>query len=70
MMLLLSFLAPGITLISTWLYGDKNILGPLIGLISIVPWILLGAVSGAYGLIVVQVFFGVIHVRNIRAWSR
>lgn len=62
----LEYLAFGMALVSSWIYGNKNIWGPIIGVTTAVLFIVFGLVTGIYAAAIANVFFLFVHIRNMR----
>jgi hypothetical protein len=70
MTLVLSILAGVSVLVCQWLYGNKSVWGPVVGLVGQVPWLGLIVATGAWGLLVSWVPMTAIHARNLWRWRR
>ena len=70
MTLWVSILAGASVLTATWLYGNKSVWGPIIGLLGQVPWAMLILATDAHGLWLSWIPMTVIHARNLGRWSK
>lgn len=68
--LALQIAASALTILGSWLYGSKRLAGPVIGVLSQVPWWLLMVHEGLWGLLPVNGMMLVIHSRNFIKWRR
>lgn len=66
----LQIAASALTILGSWLYGSKRLSGPLIGILSQVPWWLLMVHESLWGLLPVNGMMLVIHTRNLIKWRR
>lgn len=55
---------------SSWAYGNKSIQGPLLGLVSQLPWWTLMFYEGLWGLLPANILFAGMHIRNFIKWRR
>jgi hypothetical protein len=55
---------------SSWAYGNKRTSGPLLGIISQVPWWALMVHDGLWGLLPANVLFAGMHIRNLIKWKK
>mgnify|MGYP001803254769 CR=1 FL=1 len=62
----LEYLAFGMALVSSWIYGNKNIWGPIIGVTTAVIFIVFGLVTGINAAAIANVYFLYVHIRNMR----
>jgi hypothetical protein len=54
----------------SYLYGNKTLWGPAVGIAAQVPWWLIMYQSSLWGLLPVNTMMLVIHVRNLWKWKR
>ena len=66
----LQLTASVMTIAGSWVYGNKRVAGPMIGLLSQVPWWALMFHEGLWGLFPVNFAMVVIHIRNTIKWWR
>lgn len=66
----LQLCASAVTIYSSILYGNKSTRGPLLGLVSQVPWWTLMIHDGLWGLAPVNIAMTCIHVRNFWKWMK
>jgi len=64
------FYAATTSLLGLWLYGDKVIWGPIIGLISQIAWVGLAVSTEQYWLLLSVVAFIISHSRNLKEYWR
>lgn len=57
-----------LTLAGMWLYGNRSLWGPLLGLGAQVPWWLIMYQGGLWGLLPLNIMVFVIHGRNLIKW--
>ena len=62
--------AAATSLAGLWLYGDKSIWGPVIGLVSQLAWIGLAVSVEQYWLLLSVVAFVFVHSRNLKEYWR
>jgi len=65
-----SILAGVCVLACNWLYGNKSLWGPTLGLVGQAPWLGLIVATGAWGLMISWVPMTFIHARNLWRWKR
>ena len=63
-----SILASISVLASAWLYGNKSLRGPILGLIGQIPWLGLIVTTSTWGLMLSWVPMTFIHARNLWRW--
>jgi hypothetical protein len=61
-------LASAMTMASMWLMGNRSVWGPILGLVSQVPWLITIVGAQTWGLLPVFVAMVIIHSRNILLW--
>lgn len=66
--LLLSFCTGGMTILSQWLLMKKSRWGWVVSLSNQVPWLVLIALTEAWGLIPLNLFISCIAIRGLRTW--
>jgi hypothetical protein len=59
-----------LTISAQWLYGNKTIYGPLVGLLGQVAWWTLMYEGSLWGLLPANVLMVAIHVRNLIKWKK
>lgn len=67
-----AWVASAISLVSVYLYGNKHIAAPILGIIVFVPWMVV-AVAGPvilWGLVPANFFYLAIHIRNLVKFRR
>lgn len=57
-----------LTIGSTLAYGNKHLAGPLLGLVSQIPWWTIMFVDGLWGFLPVNVVMLWMHTRNFLKW--
>lgn len=68
--LFIQYLASASTIASSWAYGNKVPAGPMLGLISQIPWWSLMIYEGLWGLLPVNILMTVMHIRNFIKWRK
>lgn len=66
MEIVLEYLAFGMALVSSWVYGNKNIWGPILGVTTALVFVVFGLVTGIYAAAIANVVFLFVHIRNMR----
>ena len=60
---------PGmLSIVSTWLYGNRSLSGPVVGVVSQVCWLGFIVTHGTWLMLPMFVFFMGVHVRNLAKW--
>lgn len=67
--MVLQLAASATTLAASWLYGNKSLWGPGLGLVSQVPWWSIMIIYSLWGLAPVNVVMLFIHARNYLKWK-
>jgi nicotinamide riboside transporter PnuC len=62
-------LASVLTMASMWLMGNRSVWGPVLGLVSQVPWLVTILTAQTWGLLPVCIAMVAIHSRNILLWE-
>jgi hypothetical protein len=57
------------TIVGSWLYGNKSVYGPALGVVSQVFWWTIMFQGELWGLLPVNIVMLIIHVRNFRKWK-
>lgn len=68
--LLIQLSASALTMLSSWFYDNKSTLGPIIGIVSQVPWWTIMFEGSLWGLLPVNAAMLGLHIRNLWKWSR
>jgi hypothetical protein len=68
--LIIQYFASATTIASSWAYGNKVPAGPLLGLLSQLPWWSLMIYEGLWGLLPVNVLMTAMHIRNFIKWRK
>jgi hypothetical protein len=55
---------------SSWAYGNRWTSGPLLGMLSQIPWWTLMVYEGLWGLLPANVLFAGMHIRNYIKWRK
>ena len=57
------------SIVMIWKMGDKDRLGPIIGLVSQVLWLVYTSLTGQWGLFFSAIVFTYVHARNLYLWA-
>jgi uncharacterized membrane protein len=58
-----------LTILGSYLYGNKSLWGPIVGIAAQVPWWVIMWHGSLWGLAPVNTMMLVIHVRNLWKWK-
>jgi nicotinamide riboside transporter PnuC len=65
-----AWVAPMMSLVGVWAYGRKSVAGPIIGILSQVPWSYVGYEAHLSGMLLSSIAFGSINGWNLWKWVR
>lgn len=65
-----AWIAPVMSLMSLYYYGRKHITGPIIGVLSQLPWTFIAYDKALLGMAASSLVFGALHVNCIWKWTR
>jgi nicotinamide riboside transporter PnuC len=68
--LAVQLVASVMTLAAQWLYGNKSVLGPAVGLLGQVAWWTIMFQGHLWGLLPANVVMVAIHIRNLIKWNK
>jgi hypothetical protein len=63
-------LISGVTIISAWYIGNKNVWGQRLGLFCNILWWLYVFIYHRWGFMPVEIFFTIITIRNLVKWEK
>jgi hypothetical protein len=66
---LLSWVCSLTSVLSVYFTPRRQLLGPIFGIIGIVPWTMLAVVSRQWGLMPVNIIITVLHLRTVLLWK-
>lgn len=64
--LVLEYVAFGLSLVCSWVYGNKTIWGPILGIGTAIAFIAFGLVAGIHAAAAANIIFLFVHGRNLR----
>jgi len=57
------------TMASVYYYGNKSLAGPVLGIVSEIPWLIVMIDSSLWGLLPVNIVMLVMHARALWKWN-